>query len=100
MNRDRFFAANVEHAAVARGICNQLGQHMHDITHIAKATRLLTIAMHFKISSIKRGAHEAWKHHAVLTDLTRTDGVEKPRDDRRKSKLAVIRQCKIFINGL
>lgn len=70
-----------------------------DITDIAEATRLGAVTMHFEREIFECLFDESGQDHAVLADLSGSDGVEEPDDDNGESMGIVMGEGEVFSEG-
>ena len=67
---------------------------------MAEAPRLRPVAEDLDRLAVERGGHEARNDHAVLTALTRPDGVEQAHDHAVEPALLVVREGEKLVERL
>ena len=82
-----------------RGI-DQLDECPHDIGDVRERARLRPIAKDRDRFPRQRLLHEVRNHHAVLTGLTRSHGIEEPHDDDRELPFLPVREREKFVDRL
>ncbi len=100
---DRHFRriAEIDHLAKRLGRLKQdLFKSLHDVCDMAEAPALLAVIIDRDRLARKRVLDETRHDHAVLSGLTRPDGIEKPDHDDGKLRLPVMRERQKFVRGL
>src|SRR5262249_2258449 len=70
----------------------QLNQALDNIVNMTEASRLRSVAMNLDRFISKSSSNKTRNNHAVLSRLTRADGIEEPDNDDRKARFLPVPQ--------